>query len=65
MYTNCIVKTVRLVYYNFVNYYNIALPDMYLEKLLSVCIAGVYISICIAKHITGAWLSCCIKFFSH
>ena len=29
-----------------------ALPDIYLEKLLSAC-AGVYIGTCIAKHITG------------
>ena len=29
-----------------------AMPDIYLEKLLSAC-AGVYIGTCIAKHITG------------
>ena len=41
-----------------------ALPDIYLEKLLSVCeCAGVYIGTCIAKHITGMWLSCCIHVY--
>ena len=33
--------------------------QMYIMYMPLCACAGVYISICIAKHIAGMWLSCC------